>query len=56
MLDFRRRDGTLTVVLVLAVVVALVLLAVAVSWGHAPPGAQTQTAADEPDVPGTRAA
>ena len=56
MLDFRRRGGTLWIVLVLAVLVALVLLAVAVSWGHAPPGARTQATADEPDVPGTRAA
>jgi hypothetical protein len=43
-------------VLVLAVVVALALLAVAVSWGHVPADAQSPAATDEPSVPDQRAA
>ena len=44
------------VVLVVAVIVALVLLAVAVTWGHAPPASIPSTAADTRDLPDTRAA
>ncbi|HEY7399493.1 MAG TPA: hypothetical protein VH989_01210 [Actinomycetota bacterium] len=56
MLDFRRRRATLRVVLVVAVIVALVLLAVAVTWGHAPPASSPRTAAERRDLPDTRAA
>jgi hypothetical protein len=43
-------------VLVLAVIVALALLAVAVSWGHVPAEAHPPAATDEPGVPDQRAA
>jgi hypothetical protein len=43
-------------VLVLAVIVALALLVVAVSWGHTPPEAQSPAGADERAFPDQRAA
>jgi hypothetical protein len=44
------------VVLVIAVIVALVLLAVAVSWGHSPPGVRPSANTDEQQFPDSRAA
>jgi hypothetical protein len=43
-------------VLVLAVIVALALLAFAVSWGHVPAEAHPPVTADEPKIHDRRAA
>jgi hypothetical protein len=55
-LDFPRPRGTLSVVLAFAVLVALALLAVAVSWGHVPQEARPPAEPDDPTVPRHRAA